>query len=288
MESSKKKWYTSISNWLIMAACIILVPVLLINLYIIFQSKTNQDKVPSVFGIKPFIVLSGSMEEEIYKGDLIITKIVEPKSLKVRDVIAFRDGEGTVTTHRIIDLVQENGKTYFITKGDNNSTQDQNLVGFEDVEGIYIFRIPGMGSIMNKLSEPTTIIILLLCITLVFGIGFAISSKRQRELDRKEFLEYKKQKEVEEQKAKEEKQEVKEEIKDIEKSNNDEEKVQQYEEIIEEIKKEEKLPVKKTTTRKPKKDYSKMTMAELKVLAKKQGVKGYSTMRKDELIKKLK
>lgn len=288
MESSKKKWYTSISNWLIMAACIILVPVLLINLYIIFQSKTNQDKVPSVFGIKPFVVLSGSMEEEIYKGDLIITKIVEPKSLKVRDVIAFRDGEGTVTTHRIIDLVQENGKTYFITKGDNNSTQDQNLVGFEDVEGIYIFRIPGMGSIMNKLSEPTTIIILLLCITLVFGIGFAISSKRQRELDRKEFLEYKKQKEVEEQKAKEEKQEVKEEIKDIEKSNNDEEKVQQYEEIIEEIKKEEKLPVKKTTTRKPKKDYSKMTMAELKVLAKKQGVKGYSTMRKDELIKKLK
>ncbi len=286
MESSKKKWYTSISNWLIMAACIILVPVLLINLYIIFQSKTNQDKVPSVFGIKPFIVLSGSMEEEIYKGDLIITKIVEPKSLKVRDVIAFRDGEGTVTTHRIIDLVQENGKTYFITKGDNNSTQDQNLVGFEDVEGIYIFRIPGMGSIMNKLSEPTTIIILLLCITLVFGIGFAISSKRQRELDRKEFLEYKKQKEVEEQKAKEEKQEVKEEIKDIEKSHNDEEKVQQYEEIIEEIKKEEKTPVKKTTTRKQ--DYSKMTMAELKVLAKKQGVKGYSTMRKDELIKKLK
>lgn len=36
------------------------------------------------------------------------------------------------------------------------------------------------------------------------------------------------------------------------------------------------------------KDYSKMTLAELKTIAKEQGVKGYSTMKKDELIKNLK
>ena len=37
-----------------------------------------------------------------------------------------------------------------------------------------------------------------------------------------------------------------------------------------------------------KKDYSKMTLAELKVVAKEQGLKGYSTMKKDELISNLK
>ena len=37
-----------------------------------------------------------------------------------------------------------------------------------------------------------------------------------------------------------------------------------------------------------KKDYSKMTLAELKVVAKEQGLKGYSTMKKDELISILK
>ena len=37
-----------------------------------------------------------------------------------------------------------------------------------------------------------------------------------------------------------------------------------------------------------KKDYSKMTLAELKAEAKEQGVKGYSTMKKDELISNLK
>ncbi len=43
-----------------------------------------------------------------------------------------------------------------------------------------------------------------------------------------------------------------------------------------EVKKEEKA------------DYSKMTLAELKAVAKEQGVKGYSTMKKDELLKSVK
>ena len=37
-----------------------------------------------------------------------------------------------------------------------------------------------------------------------------------------------------------------------------------------------------------KKDYSKMTLAELKAVAKEQGLKGYSTMKKDQLISNLK
>ena len=164
-----------------------------------FQAKTNEDAVPSIFGYKPFMVLSGSMETEIRKGDLIITKIVDPTTLKKEDVIAFRDASGTVTTHRIIDLVIEDGKTYFITKGDNNSSQDRNLVELSDIEGIYVGRIPGIGSIMNSLSEPTTIIIVILGITMIFVIGFIISTKKQQEAERKEFLEYKKMKEQQEQ-----------------------------------------------------------------------------------------
>ena len=206
MENSKK-WYQKVSNWLIIIASIILIPILLINIWIIYQAKTDPNTIPSVFGYKPFIVLSGSMETKIHKGDLIITKIIEPETLKVNDIIAFRDQEDTVTTHRIIDIVEEDGENYFITKGDNNNTQDQNLVEYDDVEGLYQFRIPGIGSIMNSLSEPTTIIIVLLAITLIFIIGFTISTKKQRELERKEFLEYKKMKEELESTKKEEKKE---------------------------------------------------------------------------------
>ena len=54
----------------------------------------------------------------------------------------------------------------------------------------------------------------------------------------------------------------------------------------EESKKEVKVEVKETKSRA--KDYSKMTLAELKTVAKEQGVKGYSTMKKDELLATLK
>ncbi len=55
-------------------------------------------------------------------------------------------------------------------------------------------------------------------------------------------------------------------------------------------KKEEKTEkeVKESPKKEAKKDYSKMTLAELKAIAKEQGVKGYSTMKKDEIISNLK
>jgi len=193
-----KKWYQKPSNIAIAIACLILIPMLLINLYIIYQAKTNKDEVPSILGYKPFIVLSGSMETEIHRGDLIFVKEVEPSELEFGDIIAFRDAENTITTHRIIEIVEKYGVTYFITKGDNNDSQDQNLVEFEDVEGIYAGRIPNLGNIMNSLAEPTTILILGLGITVIFVIGYSISNKKLKDEERREFLEYKRLKELEE------------------------------------------------------------------------------------------
>ncbi|MBR1679179.1 MAG: 50S ribosomal protein L20 [Bacilli bacterium] len=54
------------------------------------------------------------------------------------------------------------------------------------------------------------------------------------------------------------------------------------------VKEEKKETVKKESKKEVKKDYSTMTLTELKAVAKEQGVKGYSTMKKDELIKNLK
>lgn len=199
----EKKWYQKPSNWVISLACLILIPILIINLYIIYQARTNKEEVPSILGYKPFIVLSGSMETEIHRGDLILVKEIEPSELVLEDVITFRDADDTITTHRIIDIVEREGITYFITKGDNNNSQDQNLVEFEDVEGIYVLRIPAVGNIMNSLAEPTTIVIVGLGITVLFIIGYSISTKKLKEEERQEFLEYKRLKELEEQEKRE-------------------------------------------------------------------------------------
>ena len=192
----EKKWYQKVSNWLFGIVVVILLSILAINIHITIQAKNNENVVPSVFGYRPFFVLSGSMEKEIHKGDLIITKIIEPSTLKINDVIAFRDEENTVTTHRIIDMIERDGNTYFVTKGDNNNTQDQNLVEYKDVEGIYVGRVPLVGTILNELAKPVNAVILVMGITIIFILLFQRSSRKIKLEEQAEFLAYKKEKEL--------------------------------------------------------------------------------------------
>ena len=101
---------------------IIVIPIILMSIIVMIKANKYPDKIPDIFGYKPMIVLSGSMETAIYTGDLVFVKIVDTDKLNVGDVIAFRNEVDTVTTHRIINIADKNGKRYFETKGDNNNT----------------------------------------------------------------------------------------------------------------------------------------------------------------------
>ena len=168
---------------------------------ILYKANKNPDKVPDIFGIKPFIVLSGSMETSIYTGDLVFVKVVDTNELKPNDIIAFRNEENTVTTHRIVEIVKENGKTKFRTKGDNNESEDNLLVTSEKIEGKYIKRFPGVGKILIFLQQPMVLLIVILII-LVVGLLWLhilnrIEDKKIDKIDeqeRQEFEEFKKQK----------------------------------------------------------------------------------------------
>lgn len=174
----EKKFYKKPSFWLTTIALIIMIPILVINVFIIFRANANPDEIPGVFGYKPMIVMSGSMETSIYTGDLIFTKVVEPETLKVGDIIAFREEDNYVTTHRIIKIREVNGETYFETKGDNNNTADQNLVSFDAVEGIYVSRIAGLGNVLMFLQQPLGLAVVLLVILVVGIIVFSISGAK--------------------------------------------------------------------------------------------------------------
>ena len=140
---------------------IILLPVLFVNAVILIKSWVHPNEIPSFFGWKPFIVLSGSMESEIYSGDIVVVKEVDKKNLKVNDVIAFKNDD-IVVTHRIVEIVNENGTTKYITKGDNNNTQDKDYVLPENVEGLYQFKVSNLGNLAMFIQTPTGMLVCLL------------------------------------------------------------------------------------------------------------------------------
>ena len=169
MKSTKQKILFIIGTIL----CIILLPILIINLTLIVKSYTNADEVPSVGGYFPMIVLTDSMDPEIQSVDLIFCHTVEAEAVQVGDIISFYDPMGngsTVVTHRVMEIKDEGNELSFITKGDNNNTEDQMPVQAEDVIGLYKSRIAGAGNIaMFMQTTPGLIVCVILPIILLIG-----------------------------------------------------------------------------------------------------------------------
>lgn len=160
--------------------CIILIPLLVMNITIIVKSYINPDEVPDFFGIKPFIVLTGSMEDTIGGGDLVITKETDPETLEVGDIISYSIGN-SVVTHRIVEMTEVEGKPAFITKGDANNTEDEEPVTYDQVEGIYIFSLAGLGNIAMFMQTTKG---MLICIGIPVVL-FILYDVIRRKMDKK-------------------------------------------------------------------------------------------------------
>ena len=168
--------------------CILLIPILLINLTLIAKSYLNKDEVPSIGGKLPLIVLTDSMYPEIESGDLIICNTAEAEDIKVNDVISFFDpaGNGTsIVTHRVIEIVEDDGEIFFRTRGDNNNTEDKELVPAENLVGVYKMRIAGAGHIA-MFMQSTAGLIICVVLPIILLVGYDIIRRRIYEKNNKQ------------------------------------------------------------------------------------------------------
>ena len=102
-----------------------------------------------MFNIKPYIVLSGSMEPSIPTGSVAWID-VNDRDVTTGDVVAYLPESGSMyVTHRIVD---EQGERY-VFKGDANETVDLNTVGQNQIYGQYRFCVPGLGTFINTLKN---------------------------------------------------------------------------------------------------------------------------------------
>lgn len=97
-----------------------------------------------VFPIKPIAVASGSMEKELYVGDVVIVKKCNANDIVNGDIIQYQM-KGYTVIHRVIEKKQKNGEYYFTTKGDNNPSEDKESVKEDQVLGKVIFKVKYLG-----------------------------------------------------------------------------------------------------------------------------------------------
>lgn len=132
----------------------------LLSISFIMIKSVKEGKQPTIMGNKFFTVLTGSMEPAIMTGDLIISKETPPKEIQVGDIITFGSSNSdNITTHRVKEVINEEGKIKYITQGDANNVEDPNPVPEEMLIGKVVKCIPKLGSIMSWMKSNLKIII---------------------------------------------------------------------------------------------------------------------------------
>lgn len=164
--------------------CAVFIPIILINIILIAGSYINPGELPGVLGIKPAVVLSGSMEPTIQVGDLIFIRSADPAALQEGDVICYLSS-GKAITHRIVGVAQgEDGRPRYVTQGDANNAADRLAVSTDQVQGVWKgARVPGLGSAILFMQTTTGMILFIICPLLLF---FIWDIWRRRRLDKAE------------------------------------------------------------------------------------------------------
>lgn len=85
---------------------------ILISIYLIIF-------IPSIWGEKPLVVLSGSMEPILKVGGILYYKEENINDFKEGDVLVYQLNDHIIS-HRIVKVLDDS----FITKGDNNKSID--------------------------------------------------------------------------------------------------------------------------------------------------------------------
>lgn len=170
-----------------------------------------------VVGLKPYAVLSGSMEPTYHVGSLIYVRKIDPADVTVGMPLTFVVNEDLlVATHRVVDIekvtmrqeqvldeqgnpvVDEDGNPltqdvqldepvyYFQTKGDANEAVDGSPVYYKNIVGTPVFTIPYLGYLAGWLQTKrgmimgVSIALAILLATFIPDILGSDSKKRKK------------------------------------------------------------------------------------------------------------
>lgn len=162
---------------------IIIMPVVIVlilfSCYVGYLKFIKKSDDINILGFRQYIVLTGSMEPNYNVGDIIVIKEKPENQIAVGDVVNYTtSSNGKTVTHRVIEIVNENGKTLFKTKGDNNNSADPELVSYNQIKGTIIFKISKLGAFVTNILTGTGVTVILILFILSYIHSNKIEEKR--------------------------------------------------------------------------------------------------------------
>lgn len=155
---------------------IILYVVLIGLLFVVVVQKVTKNNF-SIGGVKVFTVVTGSMKPEYVEGDMLISKKVLSSEINVGDNVVYRgekgDMAGKTVTHKVMEVREENGVTYYVTKGSANEFADPEI-SYNQVYGKIVCRIP----ILSELSRLMLNVYAYYILTTIMGLLVSIQLVR--------------------------------------------------------------------------------------------------------------
>ena len=104
---------------------LIIMVIIILSICVIKNRQVLCEKLP----VRLLIVKSNSMYPTLQKGDFILIK--RNNDCKKGDIITYDYESNYLVTHRII----EKNNNFFITKGDNNNSEDDKFIQLDNIKG---------------------------------------------------------------------------------------------------------------------------------------------------------
>jgi signal peptidase len=137
-----------------------------------------------LLGERPVVVLSGSMEPAFSPGDVLIERSVEPRQVKIGQIVTFPEpGSDRSITHRVRSIEARGSKLVFTTKGDADNGVQRWSIDKSGELGQPRWRIPIVGYAVMLAKTPLGLVLIVLLPLLAIA-GWEIYGVWRRDGDR--------------------------------------------------------------------------------------------------------
>lgn len=167
----------------------------LLVIFVILVQRIFNNQV-SIGSYRMFTVVTGSMEPVYNVGDVVISKEVDPSTIKKGDDVVYLgekdDFKDKIVTHRVIKIEKKEGDYYFTTKGVANEYSDP-VISSNQIYGKVVYR-PVVLSFLSGVLNTRLGFYLLIFVPVAFLIFLEILDyikRKEGELDEGEKTEVK-------------------------------------------------------------------------------------------------